>query len=105
MIRVAQPQESKLDRMQRKIRQERDSDTTLGQDCVAPALYHIPLRGCECQSERAPALRENAFFDFVLDRTERDTVSIVRRSERMKEVEGGRRPIKGRRGTVQSRKR
>ena len=26
------------------------------QDFVAPALYHIPLRGGECQSERAPAL-------------------------------------------------
>ena len=43
MIRVAQPQESKLDRMQRKIRQERDSETTLGQDFVAPAPYHMPI--------------------------------------------------------------
>ena len=40
MIRVDQPPESKLDRMQRKIRQERDSDTTLGQDFVAPAPSH-----------------------------------------------------------------
>ena len=61
--------------------------------------------GGECQNKWAPALRENAFGSCVLDRTERDTVSIVRRSERMKEVEGGRRSIKGRRGTVQSRKR
>ena len=67
MIRVAQPQESKLDRMQRKIRQERDSDTTLGQDFVAPAPYHIPLRGSECQSERAPASGENGCWSCVLD--------------------------------------
>ena len=42
----------------------------------------------ECQSERAPALRENAFWCCVLDRIERDTAGIVRRNERMKGVRG-----------------
>ena len=35
----------------------------------------------------------------------RDAAGIVRRNERMKEIEGGRRPTKRRRETVQSRKR
>ena len=34
---------------------------------VAPAPYHIPLRGSECHSEIAPALGENAFWICVLD--------------------------------------
>ena len=52
---------------------------------------------------RAPALAENAFFNYVLDRTDRDTGGIVRWSERMKEVGGGRRPTKRRRRTVKER--
>ena len=43
MIRVAQPPESKLDRILREIRQEQESDRTLDQDFVAPAPCHIPL--------------------------------------------------------------
>ena len=42
--------------------------------------------GGECQSERAIAWRENAFFNCVLVRTERDTVGLARWSERMKKV-------------------
>ena len=34
---------------------------------MAPAPYPIPLRGSECQSERAPALGENAFWSRILD--------------------------------------
>ena len=85
--------------MHREIRQEQDSDTTLDQDFVAPPPCRIPLRGDEYPSERAPALAENAFFNCVLNRTERDTIGIVRRNQRMKEFEGGRRPTKGCRGT------
>ena len=51
---------------------EQDSCRTRNQDFVAPAPYHIPLRGSECQSERAPALGENAFCSCVLD-CERET--------------------------------
>ena len=47
--------------------------------------------GSECQSERAPAWRENACWSCVLDRTSR-----VR--EWMKKFEEGRRPSKGRSG-------
>ena len=43
MTRVPRPPESSLDRIQREIRQEQDSDTTLEQDVVAPALCYIPL--------------------------------------------------------------
>ena len=107
-IRVSQPPESWLDRIQREIHQEQNNDTKLDQDFVAPALCHIPPVNCgtghsfrghrtmpyaycgsECQRERerAPALRENAFWSRVLGRTERDPVGIVRRSERMKEFE------------------
>ena len=51
----------------------------------------------------APALRENAFWNCVLDRTGRDTVGLVRWSERPKEVGGGQRPTKGRSVTVEVR--
>ena len=44
----------------------------------------------ECQSERAPALRENAFWSGVLDKTDRDVAGVVRRSERIKEFFWGR---------------
>ena len=50
---------------------------------------------------RAPALGENAFWSCVLDRTERGTDAVVRWSERMKEVGGGRRLTKGRIGTLE----
>ena len=43
MIRVAQPPESWLDRIQREIRQEQNKDSTLDQDFVAPAPYHMPI--------------------------------------------------------------
>ena len=43
MIRVAQPPESKLDRIQREIRQEQDSDRTLDRDFVAPAACYMPI--------------------------------------------------------------
>ena len=46
---------------------EQDSCRTKNQDFMAPAPYHTPLRGSECQSERAPALGENAFWSRVLD--------------------------------------
>ena len=69
--------------------------------CILPYAYW----DSECQSERAPAWRENAFCNCVLDRTERDTAGIVRCRRRMKEVEGGRRLTKGCRGTVRPRKR
>ena len=45
---------------------EQDSGRARNQDFVAPAPYHIPLRRSECQSERAPALGENAFWCCVL---------------------------------------
>ena len=67
--------------------QQQDSDTTLSQDRVAPALSYIPI---EVVSVRT---REHQHF-------ERDKAGIVRRSESMKKVEGGRRPTKGRRGAV-----
>ena len=70
MIRVAQPQESKLDRMQRKIRQERDSDTTLGQDFVAPTPCHMPI---EVMSVR---VREH-------QHQERTPSGVVSRTERV----------------------
>ena len=63
------------------------------QDFVAPAPYQIPI---EVVSFRAPALGENAFCSCILDRTERDVAGIVRRSERTKKFDGGRRPTKGR---------
>ena len=43
MIRVSQPPKSSLDKIERDIRQEQDSDTTLDQDFVAPAPYHMPI--------------------------------------------------------------
>ena len=43
MIRVAQPPESQLDRLQREIRQEQNSNTTLYRDFVAPAPYHMSI--------------------------------------------------------------
>ena len=43
MIRIAQPPESELDRIQREIREEQDSDTRLYQDFVAPAPCHMPI--------------------------------------------------------------
>ena len=46
MIRVAQPPESWLDRIQREIHQEQNNDTKLDQDFVAPALCHIPPVNC-----------------------------------------------------------
>ena len=51
--------------------------------CTRTMLY--AYWSSECQSKRAPAWRENAFFNCVLDRTETDTVGTVRRSEKMKE--------------------
>ena len=44
-----------------------DSCRTKYSDLVAPASYHIPLGGPECQRERAPALGENPFWNCVLD--------------------------------------
>ena len=52
---------------------------------------------------RWAALGENAFWSCVLDRAERDTDGIVRWCERMKKIGGGRRPTKGRSGTVEGR--
>ena len=49
------------------IRQELDSRKMRNQDLMAPAPYHIPLRGSECQNKRAPALTENVFWSRVLD--------------------------------------
>ena len=43
MTRVAQPPELSLDRIERKIRQEQNSDTMLDQDFVAPAPFHMPI--------------------------------------------------------------
>ena len=43
MIRVAQPPELLLNRIQKEIRPEQDNDTPLDQDFVAPAQGHIPL--------------------------------------------------------------
>ena len=43
MTREAQPPELSLDRIEREIRQEQNSDTMLDQDFVAPASYHISL--------------------------------------------------------------
>ena len=43
MIRVAQPPEAWLNRLQRKIRQEQISDRTLGQDFVTPVLCHMSI--------------------------------------------------------------
>ena len=43
MIRLAQQPDEYLDRIQREIRQEQDSDTTLDQDVVAPVSYHMPI--------------------------------------------------------------
>ena len=98
--------------------QHQDSDTTSSQDFVAPALCYIPLWAAGLvTSFVTPAWRENAFFDWVLDRTERDTAGIVRQSERMSEkewetkwknraiFEGSRRPTKGCSGTVAERQR
>ena len=45
--------------------------------------------GGECQSERALALGEDAFWSRVLDRTERDAAGVVKWSDRTKKVEGG----------------
>ena len=48
-------------RNQKEGDREQDSCRTRNQDVEAPAPFHVPLRGSECQSERAPALGENAF--------------------------------------------
>ena len=72
--------------------QEHGIERTLNQDFVAPASCNMPI---EVVSVR---VREH-------QHQERDTTGLVRRSERMKEVEGGRRPTKGCRGTVQTRRR
>ena len=103
MIREAQPHVSESGRTQREVRQEQNSCRTRNQYFVAPAPSHIPLRGGECQSERAPAWRENAFWSCVLDRTERDTAVIERQSEKMQEflTEAEGRP----KGAVESRER
>ena len=52
--------------------------------------------GGECQSERAPAVGENAFWSCVLNSSRKKCTVIVMRNERMKEFEGSRRPTKGR---------
>ena len=74
MIRVAQPPDSWLCRIQREIRQEQDRDSTLDEDFVAPALCHMPI---EVVSVRvwAPALAENATRSRVMDRAGRESES------------------------------
>ena len=53
---------------------------------MAPAPYDMPIAVVSViVRERAPALREDAFFNCVLVRTERDTAGIVRQRERIKE--------------------
>ena len=52
----------------KEIRQKRDSCRTRNQDFVAPAPYHIPLWAAGLlTSFVAPAFRENAFWNCVLD--------------------------------------
>ena len=98
MIRVVQPPESKLDRIQREIREEQDSDTTLDQDVVAPAPCHMPIE-VESVRVRERQHRERTPSGVMFwDRTERNAVVIVRQSERRQEFEGGRRPTTGRSG-------
>ena len=68
---------------------------------MAPALYHIPIVVvCVCQSERAPAFRENAFWMLCLGQNrERYCRNSEKIQELSKEAEG--RP----KGTVDPRKR
>ena len=66
------------------------------------------LRWWVSEGESARIRWESAFWSCVLDRTERDTASIVRRNERLKKFERSWRPTKGRtrtKGTVEERHR
>ena len=70
------------------------------QDFVAPASYHIPLRGYKCQSERAPAFRGNGFWSCVLDSSRhRSSRHSIAEWEKKATFAGGRS------GTVEERQR
>jgi hypothetical protein len=57
-----------MDRIQREIRQEQGSDTTVDQDFVTPALYHMPNEVVRVRV-RTSARRESVFWSCVLDST------------------------------------
>ena len=66
MIRVAQPSESYWDRIQRGIRQEQDSDTTLDQDFVAPALCHMPIEVVSVTERESTSIRRERLLELCL---------------------------------------
>ena len=84
---------------QKESGREQDSCRTRNQDFVAPAPYHMPI---EVVSVR---VREHQHRERTPSRvvfgtgSGREAVVIVRRNERMKEFEGGRRPTTGCSGT------
>ena len=67
MIREAQPPKSSLSQIQREIRQEQNSDSTLNQDLVTPAPYHIPIEAVSVIVRESTRMKsENALCSCVL---------------------------------------
>ena len=70
----------------REIRQEQNNDTTLDQDFVAPAHYHMPFEVVSVKvsehqhQERTPS----GVVSWTI--AQKETADIVRRSERMKKL-------------------
>ena len=85
MIRVAQPPESSLDQIQRGIRQEQESNTTLGQDFVAPAPSYIPIEVVSVSEWESTRLKRERLLELCLGQNrERNAAGILRRGDRMK---------------------
>ena len=101
MIPVAQPPESSSDRIQREIRQGQDSDSTLDQDFVAPALCHMPIEVVSVKLREHPQ-EERTPSSIVSGTEQRERCSKHSEAEWHNEgsFEGGRRPTKGRTGTT-----
>ena len=85
--------------MHREIRQEQDSDTTLDQDFVAPASCYMSIEVVSVRMREHQHLEGTPSGVVFWTAAGRDAAGIVRRKERMKEFEGGRRPTTGRSGT------
>ena len=75
------------------------------QDLVTPASSYIPTEAVSVRRREHQHWERTPSDVVSWTAPERDTAGIVRQNERMKEFEGGRRPTKGRSGTMEERNR
>ena len=72
MIPVAQPPESSSDRIQREIRQGQDSDSTLDQDFVAPALGRMPIEVVSVRVRESTSIGRERLLELCLGQQQRE---------------------------------